>query len=85
MEEASIGPRGILARVGATPQKEGQAFNIADRAADFALKPKSTFNLPIRQNEVFNFIGDVRNGLTVRAEIIAGGVPAIYLNRCGLW
>src|SRR5689334_11682736 len=48
---------------------ERQAFDVADRAADF--NKNEIRRALFLEDEIFNFIGDVRNNLDGRAEIIA--------------
>ena len=53
--------------------EEGQALDIADRAADFA-QNEINARSGIGQDEVLDLVGDVRNDLDRRAEIVAAAL-----------
>ncbi len=53
--------------------EEGQALDIADRAADFA-QHEINARSGIGQDEILDLVGDVRNDLDRRAEIVAAAL-----------
>ena len=68
--------------------KERQAFNVADSAADLRYHNVSLISLRHGVHASFNFVGDVRNNLHRRAEIIALALlrqnSPINFARCGV-